>query len=96
MPRIGKGVLELLQHLIQLRHCLKRKNSRIATTDLEYGASLNDNGEYADNFKVNISSIFGQNLTKEVYYFHKQSIPGLFFAGILLAKNQPGVKAKAH
>ena len=30
----------------------------IATTDLEYGALLNDYGEYADNFTVNISSIF--------------------------------------
>ena len=37
---------------------LKHKKNRIATTDLEYGALLNDYGESADNFTVNVSSIF--------------------------------------
>ena len=32
--------------------------SKIATTDLEYGALLNGYGEYADNFTASFSSIF--------------------------------------
>ena len=73
--------LSFSNQTVELLLPLKCKNSRIATTDLEYGALFNDYGEYADNLTVNINIFFRQNLTKEVNYFRIQSIPGLLFTG---------------
>ena len=50
--------LSFSNQTVELLLPLKRKNSRIATTDLEYGALFNDYGEYTDNFMVNISIVF--------------------------------------
>ena len=55
---LGLKQLSFSNQKDELLLSLKRKNSRVATTDLEYGALFNDYGEYADNFTVNISSIF--------------------------------------
>ena len=72
---------------VELLLPLKRKNSRIATTDLEYKALFNDYGEYADNFTVNIfSSESGEGNNQYQAYFS---------AGVLLAKIRPGVEASS-